>query len=446
VTAQAARRARRAAAVVVAMATLTAGAARSQDAMPAPEASAPPAADASRRDPAPGGLRIDRADLSLRASVWSRSRRLDGDSGVDSASAWFLGKAAFGDSGKAVVDAWARSDSRADGRTNGSDVREAYVAGSLGPWDFSAGRQLIAWGRADSVNPTDVLPARDFTLLTPLDEDQKTGVGSARVTWNLDALRLSALWLPEFRASTLPLPAVPGVAFVARDPSAAERQWALRAERSGERLDWSVSFFDGYERQPDLRPELQSATATRVGLAHTRIQMLGADAATTVGRYGLRAEVALTRTEDRQGSDPFTRNPFLYAVVGGDRTFLTDLNVNLQLLYRRVLSWQDPAAVAAPLRVLALRQALLSNQRDAEQFGATVRVARKWWNETLEAEVSGVAWFAHGDFVLRPRLRYAVNDKLRLTLGGDLYRGPADSFFGSLRDLSAAFAEVQFNL
>jgi hypothetical protein len=96
--------------------------------------------------------------------------------------------------------------------------------------------------------------------------------------------------------------------------------------------------------------------------------------------------------------------------------------------------------------VLALRQALLSNQRDAEQLGATVRVARKWWNETLEAEVSGVAWFAHGDFVLRPRLRYAVNDKLRLTLGGDLYRGPADSFFGSLRDLSAAFAEVQFNL
>lgn len=428
---------------------LAGGALRAEDALVIPAASAAPAAEAAPgtdiREAGPA-VRIDRADVSLRASAWSRSRRLDGDPGVNSVSAWFLGKAAFGESGKAVLDAWARSDSRPDDRGGSSDVREAYLAGSRGAWDFSAGRQLIVWGRADSVNPTDVLPARNFTRLTPLDEDQKTGVGSARITWNLEALRLSGLWLPEFRASTLPLPSVPGVSFVARDPSASARQWALRAERSGERVDWSVSFFDGYERQPDLRPEAFSAAGARVGLAHTRIQMLGADAAGTWGRYGLRAEAALTRTADRDGTDPFIRNPFLYVAAGGDRTFLSDLNVNAQLLYRRVVAWEDPAAAPAPLRELALRQALLSNQRDAEQAGATVRVARRWWNDTLEAELSGVAWFARGDFLVRPRLRYAANDRIRFTLGGDLYRGPADSFFGSLRNLSTAFVEVQYNL
>lgn len=430
----------RAAAVLAAGAVLAGSAARAQDDTDLPSSDDGPVAASER------ALRIARADLSLRASAWSRSRRLDGDRGVNAASAWFFGKAAFGDGGKAVLDAWARSDSRFDGRAGSSDVREAYVAGSRGDWDFSAGRQLIVWGRADSVNPTDVLTARDFTLLAPLDEDQKTGVGSARVTWNADALRLSALWLPEFRASTLPLPAVPGVSFVARDPSAAARQWALRAERSGERVDWSVSFFDGYERQPDLRPEAFSPAGARVGLAHARIQMLGADAATTLGRYGLRGEVALTRTADRDGNDPFTRNSFLYAVAGADRTFLTDLNVNVQLLYRRVMAWEDPAAAPAPLQVVAMRQALLSNQRDAEQAGASVRVARKWWNDTLEAELSGVSWFARGDFLVRPRLRYAATDRIRLTLGGDVYRGPADSFFGNLRDLSTAFFELQYNL
>ena len=399
---------------------------------------------AQSRDSEPA-VRVDRADLSLRTSAWSRSRRMDSDPGVNSASAWFLGKAALGEGGKAVIDAWARSDSRFDSRAGASDVREAYVAGSWGDWDFSAGRQLIAWGRADSVNPTDVLPARNFTLLTPLDEDQKTGLGSIRTTWNRDALRLSALWLPEFRSSILPLPTVQGVSFVSRDPSAAARQWALRAERNGESVDWAVSYFDGYERQPDLRPEAFSAGGARVGLAHTRIQMLGADAATTVGRYGLRAEVAITRTEDRQGNDPFTRNPFLYAAVGGDRTFLTNLNVNMQLLYRYVMAWEDPAAAPAPLRELALRQALISNQRDAQQAGATVRVARKWWNDTLEAELIGVAWFARGDFLVRPRLRYAATDRLRFAFGGDLYRGPTDSFFGSLRDLSTVFIEMQYS-
>jgi hypothetical protein len=100
------------------------------------------------------------------------------------------------------------------------------------------------------------------------------------------------------------MPAVEGVSFVSRDPSAVARQWALRAERNGESVDWAVSYFEGYERQPDLRPEAFSTGSARVGLAHTRIQMLGADAATTVGRYGLRAEVAITRTEDRHGNDP----------------------------------------------------------------------------------------------------------------------------------------------
>ena len=425
-------------------ATLSNGGVRAEE-TPSPEVASPrsaPSVAPGNREPA---VRVDRADLSLRASSWSHSRRLDGDTGVSTASAWLAGKAALGESGKAVLDAWARSDSRVDGRAGASDVREAYLAGSRGAWDFSAGRQLIAWGRADALNPTDVLPARNFTLLTPLDEDQKTGVGSARVTWNGDALRLSAIWLPEFRASTLPLPAVAGVSFASRDPSASTRQWALRAERSGQRADWAVSYFDGYERQPDLRPEAFSAAGARVGLNHTRIQMLGADAATTVGRYGLRGEVALTRTEDRRGIDPFTRNPFPYAVVGGDRTILADLNVNLQLVYRRVVAWEDPAVAPGPLRELALRQALLSNQRDAEQVGATVRLARKWWNDTLEAEMVGVAWFTHGDFLVRPRVRYAATDRLRFTIGGDLYRGPADSLFGSLRDLSTAFAEVQFN-
>jgi hypothetical protein len=421
--------------------SLVAGAPAAEESVSSPAA---PVAEAAS-DVAPA-VRIDRAALSLRASTWSRSRRLDGDTGVNAVSAWFVGKAALGESGKAVVDAWARSDSHLDGRLGGSDAREAYVAGSRGAWDFSLGRQLIVWGRADSVNPTDVLPARNFTLLVPLDDDQKTGVGTARVTWNLDALRISALWLPEFRASTLPLPAVPGVSFVARDPSGAARQWALRAERSGERVDWAVSFFDGYERQPDLRPEGLTPGGARVGLAHTRIQMLGADAAGTLGRYGLRAEVAFTRTADRDGRDPFTRNSFLYAVAGGDRTFLTSLNVNVQLLYRRVVAWEDPAAAPPALRELALRQALLSNQRDAEQTGASVRVARKWWNDTLEAELSGVSWFARGDFLVRPRLRYAATDRVSFTLGGDLYRGPADSFFGNLRDLSTGFLEVQYNL
>ncbi|MEO8040255.1 MAG: DUF1302 family protein [Betaproteobacteria bacterium] len=339
-----------------------------------------------------------------------------------------------------------RNDHGFDGHPTESDVREAYAGVSAGNWDLSVGRQLIVWGKADSVNPTDVISVRDFTLLTPTDEDQKTGAGAIRATYNLAELRLSALWLPEFRPDTVPLPPTPGLRFAERNPANPHRQWALRAERTSDRTDWSVSYFDGYEKMPDLRPDALDANGGVIGLHHSRVRMIGADAATTVGRWGIRAEAAYTWTADPSGVDPFTRNPFFFAVLGADRTYLGNFNVNVRALYRRIAHFEDPFAVSGPLRQLAVRQALLANQRDAGQAGATFRVSRKWRNDTLEAELSGIMWFVHGDSLVRPRLRYAWTDRLKTTLGADFYRGPGDSFFGSLRDLSTAFVEVQYNL
>lgn len=394
----------------------------------------------------PGFVHDTQAGLSLRGSYWSRSRLLDGDRGVGSASAWATARAALGSTGKAVFDGWARSDRSFDGRTGGSDMREAYLAASLGDWDLSAGRQLVVWGKADAVNPTDVVSVRDFTLLTPTDEDQKTGVGTLRATYNRDDLRLSALWLPEFRANTFPLTPSPGVRFEERKPANPHEQWALRAERTSGRIDWSASYFDGYDKTPDLRADAAGASGILIGLYHPRVRVLGADAATTLGRWGVRAEAAYTWTTDPGGTDPFTKNPFFYGVAGADRTFLDNLNVNVQALYRRIAHFEDPYAVTGPLQVLAVRQALLANQRDPEQLGATIRVSRKWHNDTVEAEVSAITWFVHGDSLVRPRLKYAWTDRLRTTLGADIYRGPRDSFFGSLRDLSTGFVEVQVDL
>lgn len=386
------------------------------------------------------------AGLSLRGSYWSHSRLLDGDRGVASASAWATARARVGTTGKLVFDGWARNDRSFDVRPGDTDIREAYGAASFGQWDLSAGRQLIVWGKADAVNPTDVISVRNFTLLTPTDEDQKTGVGTVRATYNREDLRLTALWLPEFRANTLPLPPTPGVRFEERDPSRPYQQWALRAERSSERIDWSASYFDGYDKSPDLRADSAGASGVLVGLYHSRIRVLGADAATTLGRWGVRTEAAYTWTSDPDGTDPFTKNPFFYGVLGVDRTFLDNLNVNVQALYRRIAHYEDPFAVTGPLQPLAVRQALISNQRDPEQVGATLRISKKWWNDTLEAEVSAITWFVHGDSLVRPRVKYAWTDRLKTTLGADFYRGPVDSFFGSLRDLSTAFVEVQYDL
>ena len=102
-------------------------------------------------------------------------------------------------------------------------------------------------------------------------------------------------------------------------------QWAVRVEQTGRAIDWSVVVLPGAATCSRISGCRTTAThpaiAPVVRLSHHRVRVLGADMAANVGRFGLRAEGAYVDTEDTTGQDPFTKNPFVFIVVGGDRTF-----------------------------------------------------------------------------------------------------------------------------
>ena len=60
------------------------------------------------------------------------------------------------------------------------------------------------------------------------------------------------------------------------------------------------------------------------------------------------------------------------------------------------------------------------------------------------AAVIAAAYFPTGDVAIRPRLTYAVSDQWRATLGADVFRGPKLSYFGRVRDLSAAYVQFAY--
>ena len=133
------------------------------------------------------------------------------------------------------------------------DIREGYAQMSLGRLDLRAGRQVIVWGRADKVNPTDAWSTRDFSLLAPNDDDQRLGVATLQVTWNAGAYRAITLWQPEWRYPGLPTPPLPpGVLLQNVAPVHPAQQWGMKLDHSGEGLDWSVSYSHAINRTPDL--------------------------------------------------------------------------------------------------------------------------------------------------------------------------------------------------
>lgn len=382
-------------------------------------------------------------DWSARGSAWTRDRNLDGFDGVGSWSAWLRSRVTLGEHAALRLEGWVSDQAVGRGSNIRGDLREGYGRLTFDPFEIRVGREIVAWGRADRINPTDLIGSRDFTLLFPDDDDQRRGNAMVHARWGRGRTTFSLHWLPEFRPNLYPTGGVPAGVVLLGDRTPTElAQFALRLDQSGGAIDWSLSYFDGLDRDP--RFALAAATPSTVSLfrRYGRIRVLGADAAAAVGGIGLRGEIAYTPSPSGAGID--SRRSGVYLVLGGDRDLVDRLNLNLQYIFRYVTGWIDPEPIADPVaRGIALRNAAIANQRFRDQHAVSFRIAYRWPGDTLETEASGVFNLTGHDGLLRGRIVYKATDTLRLSVGGDWYFGPTDTYLGELRSTSGAFVELR---
>lgn len=381
--------------------------------------------------------------ISERVGTWSHDRDLNDQTivpvaGVRAKLAPRMGNLDIGVEGFVQVD-----------RVGGveSDLVEGWARLRLGALDLVAGRRIIVWGRADRLNPTDIISSRDYTLLVASDDEQRRGSVVAQARLGLGNFTLDALWLPEFRGIRFPLRQDrPGLVILPDEEVRDRGQFGLRLDRSGGTVDWSVSWFHGVDRTRDFALEAAPAGSppgTVAGLRQVfpRLDLFGADAAGTIGKIGWRVEAAWSRY---RGEDtPLRRRDNLWVVAGADRDF-GPWNLNLQYSWRRQFDWQDSATVGGSPAFVAIAQlgAAVNNQLNRVQHGLTARVARQWRNDTIDTELATIVFFPTGDAAIRPRASIAINDSVRLSVGADVFVGPRLSFFGQVRSLSAAFVQL----
>lgn len=309
------------------------------------------------------------------------------------------------------------------------------------------GKQIVAWGRTDGINPTDNLTPRDYVVLLPFEEDQRFGTNALTVDAFLnDEFSLSLFTTPFFEPSEIPLPT--GQAVFERQPPAhrlSNSEFGARLNRTGGGIDWSVSYFHGYSLFPDFRPTGFISDVPILAVTYAAMDIFGADLSFNLGRYGVRGEVAYHRAKDANPFDPFVRKPYLYWVAGGDRTFDGNLNVNLQLFGRLVKDFTPSASIPDPTRrAVAELDAIISGQQDRHSYGMTARISKTWLNETLKAELLAVMNRTRRDSYLRPLLTYDATDHVKASVGANIYLGAEDTFFGRLKDNRTIFVEVRY--
>lgn len=380
---------------------------------------------------------------SLRADYFQSTRTLDDDKYLVGATAqvkatWHASDALSGKLEARGTDPKANHAGAASAR-----LLEGFGALHLARWDWRAGKQIIAWGRADGINPTDVVSPRDYTILLPFDEDQRMGVWalSATYAWSPE-IGITALWKPGFEPSTVPVDAASRAVYVFDRGGERLAQFGLRVNRAGSDLDASVSLFHGRSLLPDATaPDARSPALLR--LDYPMVTMLGADLARNFSSFGTRLELAYVNPAGSLAADKPGMRPNLWVVAGVDRTFYPELNVNVQLFLRRTWDLPSSSLSSGDAAAQAFDASTFMQER-REVAGGTVRISNQWLNDTLRAEIFIERVFLDDDVYVQPMLTYEFTDALRGTVGGQYYAGHGMQF-GPMRRNRGAFGELRYS-
>jgi len=306
--------------------------------------------------------------------------------------------------------------------------------------DLRVGQQKIRWGKADGINPTDFFTPIDYTVPLPLEDDRYLSVPAIRTDVHMNDMdSVSLVVEPDFTPTSLPWPSVSPVTVQEDEPSGWQR--GLRWLHTGERLDWSLSAFDGYSTLPLLHFDGLAADGSPRYIRHyAAIRGFGADVARNFGQVGFRAEIAYTAPSDseRQGVQPS-----YFLVTGIDHSF-DDWNINLQALVHHTPHYRDTNAYSSPQEQWAATQnAIVHGQQDRFVYGMTARIVADWLNDTLQTELLAVSQFAPTNYLVRPLATYALTDRLKIRAGAEYYSGPDLSYFGLLKRNRTVFMELQ---
>ena len=374
-----------------------------------------------------------------------------------------------------------------DGRTETTfiDVREAYVNTYVGPVDLRLGQQIIVWGRADALNPTNNLTPVDFRIRSPLEDDVRLGNVGARGFLRLAPLRLEGVWMPIYRASELPAVGLrPMVSFgapVFPSPTLGNGLVAGRLHLELPAFETSLSYLRGYAPLPGLTLTGVVFDATNPSISVSRTaydhQVVGFDFSTAIGSVlTLRGEAAYRRPFDYQNRR-YAPRPDLQYALGADHSF-GSVSVIAQYLGRYVFDWRKEAGPSMDVSDAQLRNILTMNtdpamnpdigywmmtanseiaaelartsqilfsQTARVQHLATVRVEWLLAHETLSLSTLALFNYTTREWLLAPRIGYRFSDAVTAYLGAQIFAGPPDTLFGLIeQQLSAGYAEMRF--
>jgi hypothetical protein len=384
---------------------------------------------------------------STRLSAWSSDRDLSERRGAAVMAVWLNGRVSVQDT-RFVFDGWVAGVGKAaagqDARHTFEQhrVREAYAEHRVGPCGARLGRQIIAWGRADGINPTDRVSARDYTLLAAEEADNQWGADGLQLSCEVAHGTLIAGAFTPFAGSTVPLPVRPSLEYQ-RAEHAGPVRTALKYERNNGALDWSLSYYHGADVLPETAAVALGAAGVTAALRVPTVRVLGHDGSWALSGplsgTVMRWEAAWTRA-----SGGSRRADNVMAVIGAEVGLDAGASISAQWIAQRWDNFIQPdISPANPAGFAALLDAPFTHRFDRVSHAAMGRWRKPWLNEQLVTDLTIVHDVTRHSSMVRGKANYAIDDKWRFVTSFDHFSGAAFSSFGVLKPNNVLMVEVR---
>lgn len=358
------------------------------------------------------------------------------------------------------------------------EIREAYVQifGFLTKkLDVTIGRQQIAWGTADKLNPTSNLNPLDMEDI--LDFGRRRGSDAIKLDFYFNNnFSMEGVFIPFFQPANMPV----GIFSDALNPKMELPEGVVLREFSdtilmpryslGESsslglkfkgftsgIDFSISYVSGIDglpfntRNTFLPVDTVGGININSQLSFTRNHIIGADLATGLGGVGFWAEAAVfiptedvVMTNDLSAFFPASpgpvlqdssilekSKPYVKFIVGGDYFFGDGSYFNLQYMHG------------------------FFHERGNDNLNDYffLQYEKKFFNEKLKiAPVSGGFIVTDWDkiknnyaVIYMPQAAYKATENTEITLSAVIFEGKGAGFFAGLKDYNMFMFTVKYN-
>lgn len=343
-------------------------------------------------------------------------------------------------------------------KTSDIYLREAFVGFHFDKFDLKAGNQIIAWGRADGWNPTDIITPQNPIVRSPEPDDMYIGNLMANINYQLtDQLSFEGIWIPVYKPSVLPVKHSyfpDNISFISGkypDTKLKNGSYAFKFNISLPEAGGSVSYFNGYQILPGIDLGTYEYNGQDFEMEFLprayHEQRIGLDFSTTFDSFGVRAEAAWQIPTDDYEAEAYIPNPDIEYVIGLEKD-IGKFNIIAQYIGIAVLEYKEMEQPTDPegmiLNSLEKYNRLITMHQDKVSHIMFVRPSLLILHNNLQAELLSMYNFTTKEIMISPKISYDLSDVAEISAGYNYYYGEKDSLYDMIDSImNGLFAEMK---